>query len=97
MVLNTGYIHMDYILDNDFHLNMHYYRFFPERVLRSDLTTDYFSYILIVLSFLQPENILLKNDDKFPEIRLIDFGLSRRVDLPYSQYDIVGTPEYVGM
>ena len=47
-------------------------------------------------SSFQPENILLKNDEKFPEIRLIDFGLSRRVDLPYSQYDIVGTPEYVG-
>eukprot|EP00794_Sanderia_malayensis_P002975 gene2975-3429_t len=44
---------------------------------------------------LKPENILLKNDERFPEIRLIDFGLSRRVDLPYSQYDIVGTPEYV--
>ena len=48
------------------------------------------------LSFSQPENILLKNDQRFPEIRLIDFGLSRRVDVPYSQYDIVGTPEYVG-
>ena len=48
------------------------------------------------LFILQPENILLNNDNKFPEIRLIDFGLSRRVDLPYSQYDIVGTPEYVG-
>jgi len=48
------------------------------------------------LSF-QPDNILLhKKSEVFPEIRLIDFGLSRRLDGPYSQFDIVGTPEYVG-
>jgi len=45
---------------------------------------------------LKPDNILLANQDEiFPEIRLIDFGLSRRLNVPYSQFDIVGTPEYV--
>ncbi|XP_057294270.1 death-associated protein kinase related-like [Hydractinia symbiolongicarpus] len=45
---------------------------------------------------LKPDNILLaKHSEVFPEIRLIDFGLSRRLDVPYSQFDIVGTPEYV--
>jgi len=45
---------------------------------------------------LKPDNILLaKKCEVFPEIRLIDFGLSRSLEGPYSQFDIVGTPEYV--
>ena len=45
---------------------------------------------------LKPDNILLKEEGQlFPEIRLIDFGLSRKVDEKNMQCDIVGTPEYV--
>ena len=57
----------------------------------------YYIFYLLYVYNLQPDNILLaQKSEVFPEIRLIDFGLSRRLDGPYSQFDIVGTPEYVG-
>ncbi|XP_072927614.1 serine/threonine-protein kinase 17A-like [Hemitrygon akajei] len=44
---------------------------------------------------LKPQNILLTNCNPLGNIRIVDFGLSRRVDSIEEIKEITGTPEYV--
>lgn len=44
----------------------------------------------------QPQNILLTRSSPPGDIRIVDFGLSRRVDAVQEVREILGTPEYVG-
>ncbi|KAI4873615.1 hypothetical protein NFI96_016682 [Prochilodus magdalenae] len=44
---------------------------------------------------LKPQNILLTSAQPLGDIRIVDFGLSRRVDSTSEVREIVGTPEYV--
>ena len=45
---------------------------------------------------LQPNNILLMTEHAYPEIKIIDFGLARKIVEGEQICLIVGTPEYVG-
>lgn len=45
---------------------------------------------------LQPQNILLTSARPLGDIRIVDFGLSRRMDNITEVREILGTPEYVG-
>lgn len=45
---------------------------------------------------LQPQNILLTSARPLGDIRIVDFGLSRRMDNMTEVREILGTPEYVG-
>ncbi|XP_042576416.1 serine/threonine kinase 17a like [Cyprinus carpio] len=44
---------------------------------------------------LKPQNILLTSAQPLGDIRIVDFGLSRRVDIVSEVREILGTPEYV--
>lgn len=44
---------------------------------------------------LKPQNILLTSAQPLGDIRIVDFGLSRRVDSTTEVREILGTPEYV--
>ena len=44
---------------------------------------------------LKPENILFDSEQKDAEIKLIDFGLSRKYDKEQKMHSILGTPYYV--
>lgn len=44
----------------------------------------------------QPQNVLLTSAQPLGDIRIVDFGLSRRVDSTSEVREILGTPEYVG-
>ena len=44
---------------------------------------------------LKPENILFESEEKDAEIKLIDFGLSRKYDKEQKMHSILGTPYYV--
>ncbi|XP_062874619.1 serine/threonine kinase 17a like [Trichomycterus rosablanca] len=44
---------------------------------------------------LKPQNILLTSAQPLGDIRIVDFGLSRRVDSTSEVREILGTPEYV--
>uniref|UniRef100_A0A8D0GMK4 non-specific serine/threonine protein kinase n=1 Tax=Sphenodon punctatus TaxID=8508 RepID=A0A8D0GMK4_SPHPU len=44
---------------------------------------------------LKPQNILLTSSCPLGDIRIIDFGLSRRMDAAHEMREILGTPEYV--
>ena len=44
---------------------------------------------------LKPENILFDSEHKDAEIKLIDFGLSRKYDKEQKMHSILGTPYYV--
>lgn len=44
----------------------------------------------------QPQNILLTSAIPLGDIRIVDFGLSRRMDSVTEVREILGTPEYVG-
>nr|XP_005313976.2 serine/threonine-protein kinase 17A-like [Chrysemys picta bellii] len=44
---------------------------------------------------LKPQNILLTSSSPLGDIRIVDFGLSRRVDAMREVREILGTPEYV--
>ncbi|XP_051570638.1 serine/threonine-protein kinase 17A-like [Myxocyprinus asiaticus] len=44
---------------------------------------------------LKPQNILLTSAQPLGDIRIVDFGLSRRVDSVSELREILGTPEYV--
>ncbi|KAL7379229.1 hypothetical protein ABVT39_024628 [Epinephelus coioides] len=44
---------------------------------------------------LKPQNILLTSDRPLGDIRIVDFGLSRRMDKITEVREILGTPEYV--
>uniref|UniRef100_A0A8C0G0M7 non-specific serine/threonine protein kinase n=1 Tax=Chelonoidis abingdonii TaxID=106734 RepID=A0A8C0G0M7_CHEAB len=44
---------------------------------------------------LKPQNILLTSSSPLGDIRIVDFGLSRRVDAVREVREILGTPEYV--
>ncbi|XP_065278811.1 serine/threonine-protein kinase 17A-like [Emys orbicularis] len=44
---------------------------------------------------LKPQNILLTSSRPLGDIRIVDFGLSRRVDALREVREILGTPEYV--
>lgn len=48
------------------------------------------------LFHLQPQNILLTSARPLGDIRIVDFGLSRRMDNITEVREILGTPEYVG-
>uniref|UniRef100_A0A8C3SMA1 non-specific serine/threonine protein kinase n=1 Tax=Chelydra serpentina TaxID=8475 RepID=A0A8C3SMA1_CHESE len=45
---------------------------------------------------LKPQNILLTSSSPLGDIRIVDFGLSRRVDAGREVREILGTPEYPG-
>lgn len=51
---------------------------------------------LICVCPLQPQNILLTSARPLGDIRIVDFGLSRRMDNITEVREILGTPEYVG-
>lgn len=51
---------------------------------------------LFNLCTLQPQNILLTSARPLGDIRIVDFGLSRRMDSITEVREILGTPEYVG-
>lgn len=51
---------------------------------------------LISFFYLQPQNILLTSARPLGDIRIVDFGLSRRMDNNTEVREILGTPEYVG-
>uniref|UniRef100_A0A4W3GSN0 Serine/threonine kinase 17a like n=1 Tax=Callorhinchus milii TaxID=7868 RepID=A0A4W3GSN0_CALMI len=44
---------------------------------------------------LKPQNILLTSSNPLGDIRIVDFGLSRKVDNVEEVREILGTPEYV--
>lgn len=44
----------------------------------------------------QPQNVLLTSATPLGDIRIVDFGLSRRMDSITEVREILGTPEYVG-
>lgn len=48
-------------------------------------------------SSLQPQNILLTSLSPLGDIKIVDFGLARRLGSIGELREIVGTPEYVGM
>lgn len=48
------------------------------------------------LFHLQPQNVLLTSATPLGDIRIVDFGLSRRMDSITEVREILGTPEYVG-
>lgn len=48
------------------------------------------------LFLFQPQNILLTSANPLGDIRIVDFGLSRRMDSITEVREILGTPEYVG-
>lgn len=48
------------------------------------------------MCLLQPQNILLTSARPLGDIRIVDFGLSRRMDNVREVREILGTPEYVG-
>lgn len=50
----------------------------------------------VLFFFSQPNNILLMTEEMYPEIRIIDFGLARKIKPGEQICLIVGTPEYVG-
>lgn len=47
-------------------------------------------------SCLQPQNILLTSLTPLGDIKIVDFGLARRLGSVGELREIVGTPEYVG-
>lgn len=55
-----------------------------------------FFFIYLFLPPFQPQNILLTSAQPLGDIRIVDFGLSRRVDNTSEVREILGTPEYVG-
>lgn len=62
----------------------------PEAPLRNNPLSN----LRVVL--LQPQNILLTSVRPLGDIRIVDFGLSRRMDNITEVREILGTPEYVG-
>lgn len=52
--------------------------------------------ISVCVFSLQPQNILLTSARPLGDIRIVDFGLSRRMDSLTEVREILGTPEYVG-
>ncbi|XP_028843704.1 serine/threonine kinase 17a like isoform X2 [Denticeps clupeoides] len=44
---------------------------------------------------LKPQNLLLTSTQPLGDIRIVDFGLSRRIDAHMEVREILGTPEYV--
>lgn len=51
----------------------------------------------LVLHFLlQPQNILLTSLAPLGDIKIVDFGLARRLGTAGELREILGTPEYVG-
>lgn len=47
-------------------------------------------------SFLQPQNILLTSLAPLGDIKIVDFGLARKLGTVGELREILGTPEYVG-
>lgn len=45
--------------------------------------------------FLQPENVMLLRRDS-TQVKLIDFGLSRKILPGAKTRDMIGTPEFIG-
>lgn len=50
----------------------------------------------VLVSLFQPQNILLTNLSPLGDIKLVDFGLARRLGTAGELREILGTPEYVG-
>lgn len=48
------------------------------------------------VSCLQPQNILLTGLSPLGDIKIVDFGLARRLGAVGELREILGTPEYVG-
>lgn len=47
-------------------------------------------------SFFQPQNILLTSLAPLGDIKIVDFGLARKLGMVGELREILGTPEYVG-
>ncbi|MGH0142986.1 UNVERIFIED_CONTAM: hypothetical protein FKN15_017300 [Acipenser sinensis] len=63
----------------------------------SDLAVDFIKSLLISSKNMSriPQNLLLTSVRPLGDIRIVDFGLSRRVDNVREVREILGTPEYV--
>lgn len=48
------------------------------------------------LFFPQPQNILLTSLSPLGDIKIVDFGLARKLGAVEELREILGTPEYVG-
>lgn len=60
--------------------------------LRGTISVNVYEYIN---TNVQPENVMLKKRGE-AQVKLIDFGLSRRIPPGASVKDMIGTPEFVG-
>lgn len=50
----------------------------------------------IVHCDLKPENVLLSSDERFPQVKLCDFGFARIIGEKSFRRSVVGTPAYLG-
>ena len=51
--------------------------------------------VIFCALFFQPENLVLESENS-DRLKIIDFGLSRRLEVGSKECDIIGTPEFVG-
>lgn len=64
-------------------------------ILQSLVLPLTFLFPLLVCLF-QPQNILLTSLSPLGDIKIVDFGLARRLGAGGELREIIGTPEYVG-
>lgn len=50
----------------------------------------------MMFSLIQPQNILLTSLSPMGDIKIVDFGLARKLGSAGELREILGTPEYVG-
>lgn len=63
-------------------------------VAKLSLAVEYLHYLNIVHRDLKPENIMITNKEKDPDLKLVDFGLSKIMMPGKLCYDSVGTLSY---
>uniref|UniRef100_A0A3Q2E245 non-specific serine/threonine protein kinase n=1 Tax=Cyprinodon variegatus TaxID=28743 RepID=A0A3Q2E245_CYPVA len=68
-----------------------------KRLLRQILEgVSFFHQNSLVHLDLKPQNILLTSSSPLGDIKIVDFGLSRKLSSHHELREIMGTPEYVG-
>uniref|UniRef100_A0A3B5Q5P4 non-specific serine/threonine protein kinase n=1 Tax=Xiphophorus maculatus TaxID=8083 RepID=A0A3B5Q5P4_XIPMA len=68
-----------------------------KRLMRQILEgVSFFHHNNVVHLDLKPQNILLTSSCPLGDVKIVDFGLSRRVSSHHELREIMGTPEYVG-